>query len=113
MSEEFEIYTIGDRTAELVFRAAGITNVSDLQEVLDQVEVALKQSADQERDKISRWLRAKSQNLHSVMITDTFSSIGRGFCSKMLVQIAAEIEGGGGSDFTPRILAAQVERKKK
>lgn len=36
-----EVYVVGDRTMEKVFRPAGLTNVSDLQAVFDAVEKAL------------------------------------------------------------------------
>lgn len=39
-------YTIGNLTYEKVFKAAGLTNLSDMQAVLDAVEVALSQQAE-------------------------------------------------------------------
>ena len=62
----------------------------------------LRDGGNQERDKISRWLRAKAQNLHAASVTSSMLGIGRDFCAKMLIQIAAEIEAGSASDFTPR-----------
>jgi len=40
--QEPEKYTIGDLTMDRVFQAAELTNVSDMQAVFDQVEVALR-----------------------------------------------------------------------
>ncbi len=40
-------YTIGDLTYEKVFKAAGLTNLSDMQAVLDAVETAIAQTAQQ------------------------------------------------------------------
>lgn len=39
--QEPEKYTIGDLTMAWVFRAAGLTDASDMQAVFDQVEIAL------------------------------------------------------------------------
>lgn len=41
---EPEVYTIGELTLERVFRASGITNLSDLQAVMDAVEAALQRA---------------------------------------------------------------------
>ncbi len=40
-------YTIGDLTYEKVFKAVGLTNLSDMQAVLDAVETAIAQAAPQ------------------------------------------------------------------
>lgn len=39
--EQTDRYTIGDLTYEKVFKAAGLTNLSDLQAVMDAVEAAI------------------------------------------------------------------------
>lgn len=44
--QEPEKYTIGNLTMDRVFKAAGLTNVSDMQAVFDQVEVALRSIAE-------------------------------------------------------------------
>jgi hypothetical protein len=44
--QEPEKYAIGDLTMDKVFRAAGLTNVSDMQAVFDQVEVALRDTIE-------------------------------------------------------------------
>lgn len=41
MAGSAEVFTIGDETHKRVFQASGLTNVHDLQKVLDAVEVAL------------------------------------------------------------------------
>ncbi|CAD2261445.1 hypothetical protein PSEUDT2_04146 [Stutzerimonas stutzeri] len=46
-------YTIGDMTYEKVFKAAGLTNLSDMQAVLDAVEAAIANTAPQPEQ---RWL---------------------------------------------------------
>lgn len=56
--QEPEKYTIGDLTMAWVFRAAGLTDASDMQAVFDQVEIALETLEVQVRaaDALAEWV---------------------------------------------------------
>lgn len=56
-------YNIGPLTDDYVFKMSGLTNVSDLQAVLDAVEVALKMKNQHFRDMMAE-MQAEIDKVH-------------------------------------------------